>query len=121
MSRSFLNSGTLIVISSNAGLILTVEICSALYFLCVSPTKYIEPATIMGTPLFFPIHRMLLVQTQRGVRGEVCAERRIIFERCIIEYIQRGICGASFKFCWGEILRKEMDWGERDKTFFSAL
>ncbi len=105
------------VFTSNAGLILTVEICSALYFFCGSPTKYIEPATIVGTPLFFPIHRMLWVQTQRGVR----IEGKGVLKDVFIEYIRRGICRASFKFCMGEILREEMDGGDRDKTFFSAL
>jgi hypothetical protein len=42
---------------------------------------------------------------QRQIRGEEFAEKRILFERCIIEYIQRGIWRASFKFCMGDKLR----------------
>jgi hypothetical protein len=42
-------------------------------------------------------------------------------ERCIIEYIRQGICRASFKFCKGDKLRKEMEGGKRDETFFSSL
>jgi hypothetical protein len=49
------------------------------------------------------------------------AERRIISERLIIEYIQWGIFRASFKFCMGENLREDMEGGKRDETFFSAL
>jgi hypothetical protein len=56
-------------------------------------------------------------------RGERGAERQIIFERCIIEYmyIRRGIFRASFKFCMGDKLREEMEGGKRDETVFSAL
>jgi hypothetical protein len=49
------------------------------------------------------------------------AERRIIFERCIIEYIRHGIGRVSFKFCMGDKLREQMEGGKRDGTFFSAL
>jgi hypothetical protein len=47
-------------------------------------------------------------------RGEGCAERLMIFERCITDYIQRGTCRASFKFCMGDKLREEMEGGKRD-------
>jgi predicted alpha/beta-hydrolase family hydrolase len=50
-------------------------------------------------------------------RGKGCAKRRIIFERCIKEYIRQGICGASFKFCVGNKLREEMERSKRDETF----
>jgi hypothetical protein len=41
----------------------------------------------------------------------------IIFERCIIEYIRRGIGRASFQFCMGDNLREQMEGGKRDETF----
>jgi hypothetical protein len=49
------------------------------------------------------------------------AERRIISERLIIEYIWWGIFRASFKFCMRENLREDMERGKTDDTFFSAL
>ncbi len=39
----------------------------------------------------------------------------------MVEYIPSGIFRASFKVCMGEKLRKEMEGGKRDETFFSAL
>ncbi len=49
------------------------------------------------------------------------AERRIISERCIVEYIPLVIFRSSFKFCMGDKLREKMEGGKRDETFFSAL
>ncbi len=49
------------------------------------------------------------------------AERRIIFERRMIQYIPGGIFRASFKFCMGDKLREKMKEGKRDETFLSAL
>jgi hypothetical protein len=37
------------------------------------------------------------------------AGRRIILERCTIEYIRGGISRASFKFCMGDKLREQME------------
>jgi hypothetical protein len=48
------------------------------------------------------------------------AERSIISERCMIEYIPVGIFRASFKFCMGDKLREKMEGGKRHETFFSA-
>jgi hypothetical protein len=39
----------------------------------------------------------------------------------MVEYIPLGIFRSSFKFCTGDELRKKMEGGERDETFFSAL
>jgi hypothetical protein len=50
-------------------------------------------------------------------REERGAERRIIFERCIIEYNRRGIGRASFKFFIGDKLREEMEEGKGMKRF----
>jgi hypothetical protein len=51
------------------------------------------------------------------------AERRIISERRMIQYIPGGILSASFKFCMGDKLREKMGGGggKRDETFFIAL
>jgi hypothetical protein len=49
------------------------------------------------------------------------AERRIISERGMIQYIPGDIFRASFKFCLGDKLGEKMDGGKRDVTFFSAL
>jgi hypothetical protein len=40
-----------------------------------------------------------------------------VLKDVFIAYIRRGICKASFKLCLGEILRKEIDGGEREKRF----
>ncbi len=50
-------------------------------------------------------------------RGDLKAERRIIIERCTIEYIWRGIGSVSFKCCMGDKLREQMEGGKRDETF----
>jgi hypothetical protein len=49
------------------------------------------------------------------------AERRIISKRCMLQYIPIDIFRASVKFFMGDKLRKKMEWGKRDETFFSAL
>jgi hypothetical protein len=54
-------------------------------------------------------------------RGDLKAERRIIFKRCMVQYILGGIFWASFKFCMGDKLREKMEGGKRDETFISAL
>ncbi len=46
------------------------------------------------------------------------AERRIISERCMIQYIPGDIFRASFKFCMGDKLREKIEGVERDETFF---
>ncbi len=43
------------------------------------------------------------------------------FWRCFIEHVRQSICRASFKFCMGDKLRKELEGGKRDEPFFSAL
>jgi len=48
------------------------------------------------------------------------AEQRIISKRCMLEYIPDKF-RASFKFCMGAKLRKKMEGGKKDDTFFSAL
>ncbi len=45
------------------------------------------------------------------------AERRIISERRMIQYIP----GGFFKICKGVRLREKMEGAERVETFFSAL
>ncbi len=45
------------------------------------------------------------------------AERRIISERCMIQYIPGDIFRASFKFCMGDKLREKMEGDKRDETF----
>jgi hypothetical protein len=49
------------------------------------------------------------------------AERPIISERCMIQYIPEGIYRASFKFCMGEKLGEKMEGGKKGETFLSAL
>jgi hypothetical protein len=49
------------------------------------------------------------------------AERRIISERCKIQYIPGDIFRASFKFCMGDKLREKIEGGKRDETFLRAL
>jgi hypothetical protein len=49
------------------------------------------------------------------------AERHIISERQMIQYIPGGIFRASFKFCMGDKLKEKMEGGKRDETFFNAL
>jgi hypothetical protein len=49
------------------------------------------------------------------------AERHIISERRMKQYIPGGIFRVSFKFCMGNKLREKMEGGKRDNTFFSAL
>ncbi len=41
------------------------------------------------------------------------AERRIIYKRCMVEYIPLGIFRSSFKFCMGDKLREKMEGGKR--------
>jgi hypothetical protein len=47
------------------------------------------------------------------------AGRRIILERCTIEYIRGGISRASFKFCMGDKLREQME-GDKGMKHFSV-
>jgi hypothetical protein len=54
-------------------------------------------------------------------RIEGKAERRIISKRCILQYIPVDIFRAYFKFFMGDKLRKKMEGGKRNGTFFSAL
>jgi hypothetical protein len=49
------------------------------------------------------------------------AERRIISKRCVLQYISVDKFRASFKFFTRDKLRKKMEEGKRDDTFFSAL
>ncbi len=49
------------------------------------------------------------------------AERRIISERRMIQYIPGDIFRPSLKFCMGDKLREKMELSKRDETFFSAL
>jgi hypothetical protein len=39
----------------------------------------------------------------------------------MLQYIPEDIFRASFKFFMGDKLRKKMDGGKKDETFFSAL
>jgi hypothetical protein len=48
-------------------------------------------------------------------------ERRIIFERCTIEYNRCVIGSAPFKFYMGGKFMEQMEGGKKDDTFFSAL
>jgi len=45
------------------------------------------------------------------------AERRIIFERCTIEYIWHVIGRASFKFCMRDKFMDQMEGGKKDDIF----
>jgi hypothetical protein len=49
------------------------------------------------------------------------AGRSRISKRCMLQYLPVDIFRASIKFFMGDKLRKKMEGGKRDETFFSAL
>jgi hypothetical protein len=55
------------------------------------------------------LHRSVSIEVERS------AERRIIFERCKIEYIRWCIFRTSFKFCMGDKIREDMEGEKRDE------